>query len=31
VRVALRQLAHTDGDGLVLTAWRQAFDRSETA
>jgi hypothetical protein len=25
VRVALRQLAHTDGAGPVLTAWRQAF------
>ena len=31
VRVALRQLAHTDGDCSVLAAWRQAFDRSETA
>ncbi len=30
VRVALRQLAHTDGDCPVLTAWRCAFDRSET-
>ena len=31
VRVALRQLAHTDGDCPVLAAWRQAFDRSEEA
>jgi len=31
VRVALRQLAHTDGDCPVLTAWRHAFDRSEAA
>jgi hypothetical protein len=30
VRVALRQLMHTDGDGPVLTAWRQAFDRMES-
>jgi len=31
VRVALRQLAHTDGDCPVLTAWCRAFDRSEPA
>ena len=31
VRVALRQLAHTDGDRPVLAAWRQAFDRIEEA
>lgn len=31
VRVALRQLAHTDGDCPVLAAWRQAFDRVEEA
>jgi hypothetical protein len=29
VRVALRQLAHTDGNSAVLAAWRQAFDRAE--
>ena len=29
VRVALRQLAHTDGGRPVLAAWRQAFDRME--
>ena len=29
VRVALRQLAHTDGDHPMLAAWRQAFDRLE--
>ena len=29
VRVALRQLAHTDGASPVLAAWRQAFDRLE--
>jgi len=29
VRVALRQLAHTDGDRPVLTAWRQACDHIE--
>jgi hypothetical protein len=29
VRVALRQLAHTDGERPVLAAWRQAFDRGE--
>ena len=29
VRVALRQLAHTDGDCPMLAAWRQAFDRLE--
>jgi hypothetical protein len=29
VRVALRQLAHTDGHLPMLTAWRQAFDRLE--
>jgi hypothetical protein len=27
--VALRQLAHTDGERPVLAAWRRAFDRSE--
>jgi len=27
-RVALRQLAHTDGSSPALTAWRAAFDRS---
>jgi hypothetical protein len=26
VRVALRQLVHTDGDRPLLAAWRQAFD-----
>jgi hypothetical protein len=31
VRVALRQLAHTDGACPVLPAWRRAFDRSEAA
>lgn len=31
VRVALRQLAHTDGDRPGLAAWQQAFDRSEEA
>jgi hypothetical protein len=31
VRVALRQLAHTDGDRPVLAAWRQTFDRIEEA
>jgi hypothetical protein len=31
VRVALRQLAHTDGERPVLAAWRQAFDRGEEA
>lgn len=29
VRVALRQLVHTDGHRPVLAAWRQAFDRLE--
>jgi len=29
VRVALRQLAHTDGHRLMLSAWCQAFDRLE--
>jgi hypothetical protein len=29
VRVALRQLAHTDGHRPTLAAWRQAFDRLE--
>jgi len=29
VRVALRQLAHTDGDRPALAAWRQAYDRVE--
>jgi hypothetical protein len=29
VRVALRQLLHTDGSHPVLTAWCQAFDRTE--
>jgi hypothetical protein len=29
VRVALRQLAHTDGLDAGLLAWRQAFDRME--
>jgi hypothetical protein len=29
VRVALRQLAHTDSDRPMLAAWRQAFDRLE--
>lgn len=29
VRVAVRQLAYTDGDSPALTAWRQAWDRSE--
>jgi hypothetical protein len=29
VRVALRQLAYTDGDRPMLAAWRQAFDRPE--
>ena len=29
VRVALRQLTHTDGHRPVLAAWRQAFDRME--
>ena len=29
VRVALRQMAHTDGDRPMLMAWRQAFDRLE--
>jgi hypothetical protein len=29
VRVALRQLTHTDGHRPVLAAWRQAFDRLE--
>jgi hypothetical protein len=29
VRVALRQLTHTDGHHPVLAAWRQAFDRLE--
>jgi hypothetical protein len=29
VRVALRQLAYTDGDRPILRAWRQAFDRLE--
>jgi hypothetical protein len=29
VRVALRQLAYTDGHRPVLAAWRQAFDRME--
>jgi len=29
VRVALRQLAHTDGHYPMLAAWRQAFDRLE--
>ena len=29
VRVALRQLAHTDGDRPGLASWRQAFDRLE--
>ena len=29
VRVALRQLAHTDGHRPVLAAWRQAFDHLE--
>ena len=31
VRVALRQLAHTDGHHPMLAAWRQAFDRLEQA
>jgi hypothetical protein len=31
VRVALRQLTHTDGHRPVLEAWRQAFDRLEAA
>lgn len=31
VRVALRQLAHTDGDRPVLSAWRRTFDRREAA
>ena len=31
VRVALRQLAHTDGDRPVLAAWCQAFDHMEEA
>lgn len=31
VRVALRQLAQTDGESPTLAAWRQAFDRSEPA
>jgi len=31
VRVALRQLAHTDGHHPMLVAWRQAFDRLEQA
>lgn len=31
VRVALRQLAHTDGQRPVLAAWRQVFDRLEPA
>ena len=31
VRVALRQLAHTDGHRPMLAAWRQAFDRLEQA
>jgi hypothetical protein len=30
VRVALRQLAHTDGTRPMLAAWRQVFDRLET-
>jgi hypothetical protein len=30
VRVALRQLAHTDGHRPMLAAWRLAFDRLET-
>jgi hypothetical protein len=29
VRVALRQLAHTDDVGPMLAAWRQIFDRRE--
>jgi hypothetical protein len=29
VRVALRQLVHTDGDRPMLAAWRQAFDHLE--
>jgi hypothetical protein len=29
VRVALRQLTHTDGNHPVLAAWCQAFDRTE--
>ena len=29
VRVALRQLAHTDGDRPMLAAWRHAFDGLE--
>jgi hypothetical protein len=29
VRVALRQLAHTDGERPVLAAWRRAFDGGE--
>jgi hypothetical protein len=29
VRVALRQLAQTEGESPTLAAWRQAFDRSE--
>ena len=29
MRVALRQLVHTDGDRPMLAAWRQAFDRLE--
>jgi len=29
MRVALRQLAHTDGHRPVLAAWRRAFDRLE--
>jgi hypothetical protein len=29
VRVALRQLLHTDGHRPVLTAWRHAFDHGE--
>jgi hypothetical protein len=31
VRVALRQLAHTDGNRPMLAVWRQAFDRLEQA
>ena len=29
VRVALRQLTHTEGDSPALAAWRQAFDHVE--
>jgi hypothetical protein len=29
VRVALRQLTHTDGHRPMVAAWRLAFDRME--